>query len=128
MFYRYDECAATPCDAIAACVNTDGSFTCTLLYFARLHCNLIGVASLLYFVQLHCNLIGVTSRLYFSGLHCNLIGVTSLLYFLGLHCNLIGVTSLYILCDCIAISWLSRGVPIMDKKNTGFQISIMVAS
>jgi hypothetical protein len=66
----------------------------SLLYFAWLHCNLIRVASLLYFVWLHCNLIPVTSLLYFVWLHCNLIGVTSLLYFAWLHCNLIGVTSL----------------------------------
>ena len=75
----------------------------SLLYFAWLHCNLIRVASLLYFVWLHCNLIPVTSLLYFVWLHCNLIGVTSLLYFAQLHCNLIPVTSLYILRDCIAI-------------------------
>jgi hypothetical protein len=28
-FTDIDECAATPCDVNAACVNTDGSFTCT---------------------------------------------------------------------------------------------------
>ena len=29
IFIDIDECKSTPCDKNAACVNTDGSFTCT---------------------------------------------------------------------------------------------------